>query len=66
MAEIFLLFPPKSYSVHGMFYGSLYLEEKLRQREGASFAKFLIMRMDDREEGTELRIRIHNLLNNHL
>lgn len=44
MPEIVLLFPENC--VHGMFPGSLKLEEKLRQGEGALFAKILIMRID--------------------
>ena len=42
------------------------MEEKLRQREGASFAKILIIGIGERKEVIELRILIYSLLNNHL
>lgn len=40
--------------------------DKLRQREGASLVKILIMRIGERKEVIELKILIYSLLNNHL
>lgn len=42
------------------------MEEKLRQGEGALFAKILVMRIDEREKVIELRILVDSLLNYHL